>query len=90
MHRDTVHRDILIRAGEILRKAESIVDKQRALVARMRAGQMDTQHAEAILELYLETLQAFRDTYDAIALNVQASESDLEALLRLASRFEPH
>ena len=90
MHHDRIHRDLLVRGAEILRRARVVVEKQEALIARLRAEGQDTLHAEAVLELYKQALQIFHQTFDTIARKHVMSISDVEALRQLINRLSRH
>jgi hypothetical protein len=90
MHHDSIHRDLLVRGAEILRRARAVVEKQEALIARLRADGQDTLHAEAVLELYKQALQIFQQTFDMIARKQLMSVGDVEALRQLMSRLSRH
>jgi hypothetical protein len=90
MHHDSIHRDLLVRGAEILRRARAVVEKQEALIARLRADGQDTLHAEAVLELYKQALQIFQQTFDMIARKHLMSVGDVEALRQLMSRLSRH
>jgi hypothetical protein len=90
MHHDSIHRDLLVRGAEILRRARAVVEKQEALIARLRADGQDTLHAEAVLELYKQALQIFQQTFAMITRKHPMTVGDEEALRQLMSRLSHH
>lgn len=87
MHHDSVHRDLIIRAQEVVRRGQAIVQRQEALIVRLRAEGKEADRAEAVLDIYKQTLQVFQQTYGIIASKRKVSESHMETLQQLMNRF---